>query len=86
MALTFVGDSNISYICLYASSNNFKVKLAIYLLRPCSQDAIFRVIAAILHLGNIKFEKSEEETDSSVLADKDSKFHLETTAELLMYG
>ncbi|RHN80083.1 putative myosin ATPase [Medicago truncatula] len=48
------------------------------------QDAIFRVIAAILHLGNIKFEKSEEETDSSVLADKDSKFHLETTAELLM--
>ncbi|RHN80100.1 putative myosin ATPase [Medicago truncatula] len=47
------------------------------------QDAIFRVIAAILHLGNIRFEKSEE-TDSSVLADKDSKFHLETTAELLM--
>ncbi|KAK2455375.1 Myosin family protein with Dil domain-containing protein [Trifolium repens] len=47
------------------------------------QDAIFRVVAAILHLGNIRFEKSEE-TDSSVLADEDSKFHLQTTAELLM--
>ncbi|XP_061366941.1 myosin-9 isoform X2 [Gastrolobium bilobum] len=48
------------------------------------QDAIFRVIAAILHLGNIKFAKSEEETDSSVLEDEESKFHLQITAELLM--
>ncbi|CAJ2627713.1 unnamed protein product [Trifolium pratense] len=47
------------------------------------QDAIFRVVAAILHLGNIRFEKSED-TDSSVLADEDSKFHLQTTAELIM--
>ncbi|XP_073223061.1 myosin-11 isoform X2 [Cicer arietinum] len=47
------------------------------------QDAIFRVVAAILHLGNVRFAKSEE-TDSSVLADEDSKFHLQTTAELLM--
>ncbi|KAL5149212.1 Myosin-11 [Glycine soja] len=47
------------------------------------QDAIFRVVAAILHLGNIKFAKSEE-TDSSVLEDEESKFHLQTTAELLM--
>ncbi|XP_054802473.1 myosin-9 [Prosopis cineraria] len=45
------------------------------------QDAIFRVVAAILHLGNIKFEKSEE--DSSVLADEESKSHLEMTAKLL---
>ncbi|XP_019453131.1 PREDICTED: myosin-9-like isoform X1 [Lupinus angustifolius] len=47
------------------------------------QDAIFRVVAAILHIGNIKFAKSEE-TDSSVLEDEESKFHLQTTAELLM--
>ncbi|CAJ1968966.1 unnamed protein product [Sphenostylis stenocarpa] len=47
------------------------------------QDAIFRVVAAILHLGNIKFAKSEE-NDSSVLEDEESMFHLQTTAELLM--
>lgn len=48
------------------------------------QEAIFRVVAGILHLGNIKFSKSEE-TDSAVLEDEESKFHLQTTAELLMY-
>ena len=61
-----------------------RVKLAVNLLPPSSQDAIFRVVAAILHLGNIKFTKSEE-TDSSVLADEASNFHLQMTAELLMY-
>ncbi|KAL1329764.1 hypothetical protein HN51_046946 [Arachis hypogaea] len=48
------------------------------------QEAIFRVIAAILHLGNINFAKSEEETDSSVLENEESKLHLQITAELLM--
>ncbi|WVY96421.1 hypothetical protein V8G54_028572 [Vigna mungo] len=47
------------------------------------QDAIFRVVAAILHLGNINFSKSEE-TDFAVLEEEESKFHLQTTAELLM--
>ncbi|XP_010679210.1 myosin-9 isoform X2 [Beta vulgaris subsp. vulgaris] len=47
------------------------------------QDAIFRVVAAILHLGNIEFSKGEE-IDSSVPKDDKSKFHLQTTAELLM--
>ncbi|AQL00934.1 Myosin-9 [Zea mays] len=47
------------------------------------QDAIFRVVAAILHIGNIEFSKGKE-ADSSVLKDEKSKFHLETTAELLM--
>jgi len=46
------------------------------------QDAIFRVVAAILHLGNINFAKGEE-IDSSVLKDERSRFHLNTTAELL---
>ncbi|XVE72979.1 hypothetical protein DITRI_Ditri11bG0081300 [Diplodiscus trichospermus] len=46
------------------------------------QDAIFRIVAAILHLGNIAFAKGEE--DSSILQDDKSKFHLQMTAELLM--
>ncbi|CAI9091439.1 OLC1v1026474C1 [Oldenlandia corymbosa var. corymbosa] len=47
------------------------------------QEAIFRVVAAILHIGNIDFTKGKE-IDSSVLKDEKSKFHLKTTAELLM--
>ncbi|XP_060189336.1 myosin-17-like isoform X2 [Lycium barbarum] len=46
------------------------------------QDAIFRVVAAILHLGNIEFAKGEE-IDSSVIKDQQSRFHLNMTAELL---
>ncbi|KAJ6802480.1 myosin-17-like [Iris pallida] len=47
------------------------------------QDAIFRVVAAILHIGNIDFAKGEE-IDSSVLKDEKSRFHLKMAAELLM--
>nr|GEU97948.1 myosin-9-like isoform X1 [Tanacetum cinerariifolium] len=47
------------------------------------QDAIFRVVASILHLGNLEFAKGEE-IDSSILKDDKSKFHLQMTAELLM--
>ncbi|CAL0310840.1 unnamed protein product [Lupinus luteus] len=47
------------------------------------QDAIFRVVAAILHLGNINFVKGRE-FDSSKLKDDKSLFHLQTVAELLM--
>ncbi|KAF7148962.1 hypothetical protein RHSIM_Rhsim03G0230800 [Rhododendron simsii] len=46
------------------------------------QEAIFRVVAAILHLGNIEFAKGKE-IDSSVIKDEKSKMHLNTTAELL---
>ncbi|XVF80928.1 hypothetical protein PTKIN_Ptkin15bG0114700 [Pterospermum kingtungense] len=46
------------------------------------QEAIFRIVAAILHLGNIAFTKGDE--DSSMLEDDKSKFHLQMTAELLM--
>nr|XP_027111216.1 myosin-9-like [Coffea arabica] len=46
------------------------------------QEAIFRVVAAILHIGNIDFAKGKE-IDSSMLKDEKSKFHLKTTAELL---
>ncbi|KAK3025057.1 hypothetical protein RJ639_044808, partial [Escallonia herrerae] len=47
------------------------------------QDAIFRVVAAILHLGNIEFIKGKE-VDSSKLKDEKARYHLETAAELLM--
>ncbi|KAH9729022.1 Myosin-6 [Citrus sinensis] len=47
------------------------------------QDAIFRVVAAILHLGNVEFAKGKE-VDSSVPKDEKSQFHLKTVAELLM--
>ncbi|CAI0385716.1 unnamed protein product [Linum tenue] len=47
------------------------------------QEAIFRVVAAILHLGNIDFGNNEGDPESSVLKDDDSKFHLDMTAQLL---
>ncbi|KAJ6912075.1 myosin-6-like isoform X2 [Populus alba x Populus x berolinensis] len=47
------------------------------------QDAIFRVVAAILHLGNVEFAKGNE-IDSSKPKDDKSQFHLKTAAELLM--
>ncbi|KAK7267491.1 hypothetical protein RIF29_20165 [Crotalaria pallida] len=47
------------------------------------QEAIFRVVAAILHLGNIEFTKGKE-FDSSLPKDEKSRFHLQTAAELFM--
>ncbi|KAL9687837.1 hypothetical protein QQ045_032244 [Rhodiola kirilowii] len=47
------------------------------------QDAIFRVVSAILHLGNVEFVKGEE-SDSSEPKDDQSRFHLKTAAELFM--
>ena len=49
------------------------------------QEAIFRVVAAILHLGNIEFTKGKD-GDSSVPKDDKAKFHLKMTSELLMYS
>ncbi|KAJ9551199.1 hypothetical protein OSB04_015244 [Centaurea solstitialis] len=46
------------------------------------QDAIFRVVAAILHLGNVEFAKGEE-IDSSVLKNEKSRFHLNVTLSCL---
>ncbi|KAM0924487.1 hypothetical protein ACQ4PT_004828 [Festuca glaucescens] len=47
------------------------------------QDAIFKVVAAILHLGNVEFGEGKEE-DSSAPKDEKSQFHLKTAAELFM--
>ncbi|KAJ9700868.1 hypothetical protein PVL29_006277 [Vitis rotundifolia] len=47
------------------------------------EDAIFRVVAAVLHLGNIEFAKGQE-IDSSEPKDDKSRFHLRMAAELFM--
>jgi myosin-5 len=46
------------------------------------QEAIFRVVASVLHLGNIDFVQGAD-SDSSKLKDESSKFHLDAAAELL---
>ncbi|CAA6664655.1 unnamed protein product [Spirodela intermedia] len=45
------------------------------------QEAIFRILAAILHLGNIEFSPGQEH-DSSIIKDEKSKYHLLETANL----
>ncbi|GJW50907.1 myosin-6-like protein [Tanacetum coccineum] len=52
-------------------------------ITSAEQDAIFRVVAAILHLGNINFAKGKE-MDSSTPQDEKSWFHLKTASELFM--
>ncbi|KAJ3672107.1 hypothetical protein LUZ60_006828 [Juncus effusus] len=47
------------------------------------QESIFRVVAAILHLGNIEFAEAGE-ADSSKPKDDKSWFHLKTAAELFL--
>ncbi|KAJ1281296.1 hypothetical protein BS78_04G295700 [Paspalum vaginatum] len=47
------------------------------------QDAIFRTLAAILHLGNIEFSPGKD-SDSSKIKDSTSNFHLQTAANLFM--
>ncbi|GJP38325.1 hypothetical protein CLOM_g22778 [Closterium sp. NIES-68] len=51
-------------------------------LSPEEQDAIFQVVAAILHLGNITFAPGKQPDSSKVSGDK-SKYHLEAAAQLL---
>ncbi|XVE84815.1 hypothetical protein DITRI_Ditri17bG0043100 [Diplodiscus trichospermus] len=52
-------------------------------ISQAEQDAIFRVVAAILHLGNVDFAKGQE-TDAAEPKDDKSRFHLKTAAELFM--
>lgn len=48
------------------------------------QEAIFRVLAEILHLGNIEFSPGKEH-DSSGVKDEKSRFHMQMAADLFMY-
>lgn len=66
----------INLFCLKVFAYNFSFHFL--------QDAIFRVVAAILHLGNVDFSEGSE-ADSSVPKDDKSQFHLRTAAELFMY-
>ncbi|KNA05554.1 hypothetical protein SOVF_189230 [Spinacia oleracea] len=45
------------------------------------QEAIFRALAAILHLGNVEFSPGKEH-DSSIIKDQISGFHLQMAADL----
>nr|TKR99635.1 hypothetical protein D5086_0000190650 [Populus alba] len=47
------------------------------------QEAIFRILAAILHLGNIEFSPGKEH-DSSTVKDEKSSFHMQMAADLFM--
>ncbi|KAK2452762.1 hypothetical protein P8452_00475 [Trifolium repens] len=47
------------------------------------QEAIFRVLAAILHLGNVEFSPGKEH-DSSAIKDEKSRFHMQMAADLFM--
>ncbi|KAH9297066.1 hypothetical protein KI387_028748, partial [Taxus chinensis] len=49
------------------------------------EDAIFRVVATILHLGNVDFTKGKD-ADSSKPKDEKAMFHLKMAAELFMYA
>ncbi|KAL2609153.1 hypothetical protein R1flu_027726 [Riccia fluitans] len=51
-------------------------------ISPEEQEAIFRVVAAILHLGNVEFAPGKE-PESSVPKNESSRFHLGVAAELL---
>ncbi|XP_020571362.1 protein OPAQUE1-like [Phalaenopsis equestris] len=52
-------------------------------ISPDDQEAVFRTLAGILHLGNIEFFPGNEH-DSSTMKDTVSKFHLEMAAQLFM--
>lgn len=52
-------------------------------ISSAEQEAIFRTLAAILHLGNIEFSPGKEH-DSSVINNQKSHFHLQIASDLLM--
>ncbi|KAA3455721.1 myosin-8-like isoform X2 [Gossypium australe] len=52
-------------------------------INQAEQEAIFRVVAAILHLGNVEFVKGKK-TDGAEPKDDKSRLHLKTAADLFM--
>ena len=84
-AMDIVGINEEEQVCLLLFLSSYNVSLRITNNHHNSfilQEAIFRVVAAVLHLGNIDFAKGTE-IDSSVIKDDKSRFHLNTAAELL---
>ncbi|XP_039022460.1 myosin-11-like [Hibiscus syriacus] len=76
------GQNNIFRLAK-SRENRKKDLCSIKFIKDNNDEAIFIVVAAILHLGNIVFAK-EKEADSSLPKDDQANFHLQTTAELLM--
>ena len=83
-AMDVVGIGSDEQVLFLISFLTGKIYMRNYTRISCSQDAIFRVVAAILHLGNVEFAKGKE-IDSSEPKDDKSRFHLKTAAELFMY-
>lgn len=81
-----VGISEEEQVSFYRTSMYLVCRVAFVslMINNYFQEAIFRVVAAILHLGNVEFAKGEE-IDSSVIRDEKSRFHLNMIAELLKY-
>lgn len=87
-AMDIVGISakeQVWYLLKLVNISYFLSIVTYLLLSLLFQEAIFRVVAAILHLGNIVFTKGKD-VDSSVPKDDKAKFHLKMTSELLMYS
>jgi myosin V len=63
--------------------NNYLKPIHVLCFASSFQEAIFRTLAAILHLGNIEFSPGKD-YDSSVIKDSKSNFHLKMAAELFM--
>ena len=90
-AMNVVGISSVEQVFFFFFSCYYLSLLTIFysllhenLYQFPFQDAIFRVVAAVLHLGNIEFAKGQE-IDSSEPKDDKSRFHLRMAAELFMF-
>lgn len=79
-AMTIVGiseDEQVKYaLCAFSF-----VYFTLSRLMNSLQEAIFRALAAILHLGNVEFSPGKEH-DSSKIKDQTSSFHLQMAADL----
>lgn len=71
-------------ILYIAFTFNFSFPGLTHALVICQQEAIFRTLAAILHLGNIEFSPGRE-YDSSVIKDQKSTIHMQMVADLLRW-
>lgn len=82
--MDIVGISDDEQVCLLKFLFLSCIFTSVTLVFMFDQEAIFRTLAGILHLGNIEFSPGKEH-DSSVVKDQKSNFHLEMAAELFRF-
>lgn len=82
-AMDIVGISQDEQVTSAAATYTLRLFYNLIYRLLLEQEAIFRVVAAILHLGNIEFVKGSE-VDSSKLKNDKAWYHLQTVAELLL--